>query len=73
MIHKIRINGNGPTAHGYRIFIDNHDITDGVQEITLNVSMYAANMVTIVCCAEVELPQELEAIVQATQLERGDV
>jgi len=72
-VHKIRIDGSGPSVHSYKIFIDNIDISGVVQEITINMAIDAANMITLICRGCVELPPELEAIVQATRLEQIEV
>jgi len=65
--HKIRIEGNGLVGTHYRVYLDDKEISGFTKEINIQIGVGKANKVKLELIGEIELPDDLIAIVVATQ------
>lgn len=65
---KFRLEGNGPTGKGYRILLNETDITYAVSDFMLYMGSDYVNQVTLRFWADVEIPNEVDVMVRESTL-----
>jgi len=67
MLGTIRIESDSPIGSRTRIFLDGKDISHFIQSAEFHWAADAINSVTLHCIGNIEVPDELQAYIQAIE------